>query len=88
MARTTSKTGYSDSYGNEQKSNVLNGYTQGAYESSGDPSYFGFVDTEGNWYIQKITSGASTYIRGTSNFATNWTNRASLTPYVTFDQAF
>jgi len=87
MARTNSKTILSDSYGNEQKSNVLNGYTQGVYEASGDPAYYGFIDTEGNWYIQKITAGASTYSRGTSNFATNWTGRAALT-YYTFDQAF
>lgn len=87
MARTTSKTSITDSYGNEQMTNVLAGYTQGNFEATGDPAYYGFIDTTGNWYIQKITSGSSTYSRGTTNFTTNWTNRASLT-YGTFDNIF
>ena len=45
------------------------------------PAYYGFVERSGKWFIMKedSTSGAYRYTKGTSSFATNWTNRASLT---------
>lgn len=42
-------------------------------------SYYGFLDKDGKWYImQESSSGAYRYSKGTTNFSTNWTNRASL----------
>ena len=43
------------------------------------PAYYGFTDKDGNWFIMKEdASGAYRYAKGSSNFSTNWTNRASL----------
>lgn len=60
-------------------------------EPSGGPSYYGFQDDEGFWYIMKETVSGDTksyrYTKGTSGFSTNWTNRASLT-YDTFENTF
>lgn len=41
--------------------------------------YYGFTDIDGNWYILKESSSTYRYSTGTANYATNWTNRASLT---------
>lgn len=53
------------------------------------PAYYGFVDKDGNWFIQKEddTSGAYRYVKGTSSYSTNWTNRGSLT-YDYFNNVF
>ena len=51
-------------------------------EASATVTYIGAIDRAGNWYINKIdeTSGTtSRFIKGTSDYTTNWTNRASLT---------
>lgn len=52
------------------------------------PSYDGFVNGVGEWYILKTTvSGDVTtygWYRGASAYSTGWTNRASHT-YVQFD---
>lgn len=51
-------------------------------DDDASPNYFGFTDIDGNWYILKetVSAGANTYryAAGTSSYATNWTNRASL----------
>ncbi len=45
------------------------------------PSYYGFVNKGGLWFIMKedTSSGNYRYTKGTTGFSTNWTNRASLT---------
>jgi len=50
-------------------------------DDAADPSYFGFVDKNGNWYILKVTESAGTYryCTGTTGYTTAWTGRASLT---------
>jgi len=54
-------------------------------------SYYGFVDKEGNWYIQKITANTESirYIKGTkiNDYATQWANRLALS-YDYFDVIF
>jgi hypothetical protein len=40
--------------------------------------YYGFVAPNGYWYIMYNNSGSFGYASGSSNFATNWTNRAGL----------
>lgn len=52
------------------------------------PSYYGFIDKEGRWYIIKEdTDGSFRYVRGVSSFSTYWTNR-SLLSYDYFDNVF
>lgn len=45
-----------------------------------DPAYYGFLDADGGWYIHKrsVSAGTSRYCRGADEYATAWTNRASL----------
>jgi len=49
-------------------------------DGTGDPAYYGYLDTDGGWYIMKLNSEAGTarYIKGASDYATNWTGRAGL----------
>jgi len=54
--------------------------------------YFGYVNKDGAWYIQRETitganEGDYRYFRGSSNFAANWTNRAGLA-YDDFEDIF
>lgn len=60
--------------------------------SSATYAYYGFQDKSGNWYIlQETISGSSQgnyrYVKGSSSFSTNWTNRATQT-YDTFENTF
>lgn len=42
------------------------------------PAYYGFVDKDENWYIAREgTNGDYRYVSGSTDYATNWTNRAS-----------
>lgn len=47
-------------------------------DDDAEPNYFGFQDGDGNWYIMKEESNAYRYTAGTSDYSTNWGNRASL----------
>ena len=50
------------------------------------PSYYGFTNKDGAWFIMKEDSnGNYTYATGSSNFSSNWANRASLTYGEFFD---
>jgi hypothetical protein len=50
------------------------------------PSYYGFTNKDGAWFIMKEdSSGNYTYATGSTNFASNWANRASLTYGEYFD---
>jgi len=52
------------------------------------PAYYGFLNKSGAWFIQKEgTSGDYRYVKGSSNYSTNWTGRAGLT-YDYFDNVF
>ncbi len=43
------------------------------------PTYYGYVNKEGAWFIRKEDmDGSFRYTKGPSDFITNWTNRASL----------
>jgi hypothetical protein len=57
----------------------LVGYQPSDTDTVSSPAYFGFVKKTGKWYIMKETSGAYRYCVGGGDYATNWTNRASLT---------
>ena len=41
--------------------------------------YVGYTDVDGNWFIKEITATTIRFVKGTSSYTTNWTNRASLT---------
>jgi len=58
-------------------------------DSDQDPSYFGFVDKDGNWYIMQMTDSteAFRYIKGTTGYTTNWGNRLILS-YAYFYNTF
>lgn len=53
------------------------------------PAYYGFVNKDGAWFIQKedTATGAYRYVKGTSSYSTNWTGRAGLS-YDYFDNVF
>jgi len=52
------------------------------------PSYYGYVEKNGAWYIVKEdATGAFRYAKGSSSFSSNWTSRASLT-YDYFNAVF
>jgi hypothetical protein len=49
-------------------------------DNSSDPEYYGFLRADGSWLIVENTGGTQfRYDTGTSEYSTNWTNRASLT---------
>jgi hypothetical protein len=92
MARTSSSNRIIDSIGNVGGVDILAGYKNAdSDENPTGTSYYGFTDTDGNWYIMKrVVTGATatiTYIRGISDYSTNWTGRAALT-YATFASTF
>lgn len=66
--------------------NSMDNYANAGVDNSG---YAGYMDKEGNWFIQYQNQSDFTfkYARGTSGFSTNWTNRTSLT-YSWFSEVF
>lgn len=67
----------------------LSQYASANIDVSGVPIYLGFMTVDGLWYIKEInlTAGTVLYFKGSSDYATNWTNRAGLT-YGTFNTIF
>lgn len=65
------------------------GYSISDIDDSADPAYYGFLSADGSWYILRETSstGAYRYAKGTTDYSTNWTNRATLT-YDLYDVTF
>ena len=60
-------------------------------EAAASPRYYGYVRQDGYYYIAKATISAGvtayTYTKGTTAYATAWTNRASET-YAAFTAVF
>lgn len=52
-----------------------------------DIGYYGFIKIGGNWYIMKLTASAALYVKGSTDYSTNWANRIGLT-YQQFDVVF
>ncbi len=64
------------------------GYTLAQLDDSGATTYYGYLNKDSAWYILKEdSSGNYRYVKGSSSFSTNWTNRASLS-YDYFDAVF
>lgn len=57
--------------------NPLIKYMVSDFDDTGDPSYFGFVDVDGNWYIMEGNEALGTYrfTRGTTGYAAAWAAR-------------
>ncbi len=72
-----------------QTEDPLDKYQPADDDFNSDPNYTGFTDRLGNWYIveDNIDSGTHRYTKGSSNYETNWTNRASLS-YNYFHETF
>jgi len=72
----------------EAKQDPIASYKGAGMDTAANPYYFGYLDIDGNWYIKKLdTTSGTTYVKGASSYATNWTNRASLT-YGEFNDIF
>lgn len=79
-----------DSHGNQidpAEKNPTDGYEVAELDDSGSPAYYGFLKDSGAWYIIQDTAGAYRYFKGSTDFATNWTNRDDL-EYGYFDAIF
>lgn len=63
-----------------KSSNTIEKYEISDLDTSGDPSYFGYVNSNGNWYIKKLneSNGTIRFIADSSEYSTNWINRANL----------
>lgn len=66
---------------------VLSEYKVSDIDDTGSPQYFGFVDKAGGWYILELTATQARYIKGSSDYTTNWTGRTGLS-YQYYYQAF
>lgn len=88
MARTSSKVSTVDELGNVASSSLVAGY-ESANKDETDPAtcYYGFIDSDGNWYVQRVTTTDIDFSAGTTSYATNWTDRANLV-YSKFNSAF
>ena len=64
------------------------GYEVSEIDDSTTDTYYGFVHKDGSWYITKEASGgAFRYVRGSSDFSTAWTARATQS-YDYYDNVF
>lgn len=68
----------------EEKQDPLSSYKITDIDDAG---YYGYLKADGAWYIMSGIAGEYRYIKGDSDYATNWTNRASLT-YGYFNDIF
>ena len=61
--------------GRVQYSDPTEGYKITDIDSAG---YYGYMRANDTWYIMQGVSGAYRYIKGDSDYATNWSNRIGL----------
>ena len=88
MVRINTRSKVIDNLNNVGGSDLLAGYQPAdKEENDASYSYYGFVDSDENWYIMRVTTTDIDFVRGIINYTTNWGNRASLT-YVKFNQSF
>ena len=68
---------------------ALEDYKISDIDDSSDPSYFGFLNKDGHWYIMEQNTANKTYryASGADDYSTNWEGRAGLT-YSYFNEAF
>lgn len=58
-------------------------------EASDDTKYYGYIDSDGLWYIMRTVDSTGTirFTKGTSGYTTAWTNKTSHS-YGYFDAIF
>lgn len=65
------------------------GYAISQLDADDTPSYYGYLNKNGAWYIMKENlDGSYVYVRGSSNFAAEWLTRVARDDYDTFDEIF
>lgn len=54
-------------------------YKASDIDIAADTKYYGFLNTDGRWYIMKevTTAGSFRFTKGTADYATGWTGRAA-----------
>jgi len=69
--------------------NAFEQYQPSDETATGETDYYGFVDRNGNWYILRydINNGTFRYVKGSTGYTTNWTNRETLS-YGYFHEVF
>jgi hypothetical protein len=59
---------------------VNEGFVGSDIDETGDPAYYGLIDSDGNWKIISMTeAGAIRYCRGSGSYSLAWVNRAGQT---------
>lgn len=70
---------------------VLGGYRVSDTDSAGTPKYYGFLESDGKWYIMREETVLSDvqyrYAKGNSNYTVAWTGRVGLS-YDYYDVVF
>ena len=63
-----------------QTEDPLEKYVPTDDDFNSDPNYTSFTDRLGSWYIveDNLADGTHRYVRGSSDYTTNWTNKADL----------
>ena len=63
------------------RTDILIRYKLADIDAVADPQYFGYIDTDGKWYIKKYneTNGTMRYVKGDSGYALVWINRVDAT---------
>ena len=87
MSRIASKIKSIDNLENVASADVVAGYQVANKEEDAVTSYYGYIDTDGNWYIQRVTATDVDFVKGTTTYSTNWTNRTSQS-YAKFNAVF
>ena len=80
-------TGVQSNNSSDRAKQPTDGYKISEIDDS-TPSYFGFIETTGKWFImQETETGSFRYTKGDNDFTSNWTNRDTL-KYEYYDAVF
>lgn len=68
---------------------VIPGYHPSDWDDTGDPSYYGFLDKDGAWYIMRMSDSEKSirYVKNRGDYTIYWGNRSYL-EYKLFDLVF
>ena len=69
----------------EDNQDPTSAYSISDLDDTSSPKYYGYLKSDGGWYILKLTGTEARYVKGASGY--NWSNRASET-YDTFSNTF
>ncbi len=77
----TEVVGIKDSEGkiiDPSKEHPTDGYSVTDIDDEHSPAYYGFVKKDGSWYVMQNVSGTFRYVKGASNYQSNWDVRDKL----------